>query len=185
MARASTRQKFVKGQTAWIHAYQNYWRKAQVIEPDVTQKALGSTRDIHYVKVIYFDRDGEKLAGASWNVLNNRSQISDQAAYDLVLRGEEIVKLQGDVREAESWEKTHAAYLDQANHVIALVDLLKPSALRAEKLALHLRSTFILKDARTRKRHQVVDVTRQRRELGHKATEARGRLQALEVKPWS
>ena len=60
-----------------------------------------------------------------------------------------------------------------------------PAPERVESLALYLRSVFILKDARTRDRHPVEDVIAQRRELGHKAAAARGRLQALDAKEWS
>jgi len=186
MARASTRQTFEKGQTVWIHAYQNFWRKAQVVDPDFERKALTystKTRMNHYVKIIYFDSKGEKLAGAVGNVNNARNKIIDQAAYDLILRGREIARLQGDVRQSEAWEKTHAAFLEQANHIIALVDLLKPAGVRAEKVAMHLRGTFLLRDKRGRS--TVAGLKKTRRELAHKATEARGKMQALDVKEWS
>ncbi len=195
MARASTRQTFETGQTVFVHAYQAYWRKAQVVNPDVTQKALGGDRDIHYVKVNYFDRDGKQVVGAEWLVLNSRSKISDQAAYDLVLRGKEIATLQGTVRQHKAWEKTHAAYVEQAKIIQTTAtmgvslglgkDVEPPSVEGIEGLALYLRSVFILKDKRTRERHTTEDVVTQRRELSHKATEARERLLELDVKEWS
>ena len=98
MAGKSTRQQFVQGQTVYIHAYQTYWRKAEVVDPDTTQKTLGGDRDIHYVKVRYFDGDGQ-IVGTDWLVLNSRAKISDQAAYDLVVRCKEIQKLNSDVRQ--------------------------------------------------------------------------------------
>ncbi len=195
MARASTRQTFVTGQTVFVHAYQAYWRKALVVEPDVTQKALGSTRDIHYVKVNYFDREGKQVVGAEWRVLNSRTKISDQAAYDLVLKGKEIERLQGDVRQYESWEMTHTAYLEQAKIIQTTAtmgvslglgkDVEPPSVEGIEELALYLRSVFTLKDKRTRELHGVEDVVTQRRELSQKADAANKRMQALGVKVWS
>lgn len=185
MAGTSTRQTFVKGQVVWIHAYQTYWRKATVTDPDFRRAALTGGREIHYVKVRYFDNDG-RLAGGEWNILNNRKQISNDAAHDLVLRDKEISARYADVRQHETWESTHAAYVDQANHIIALVELLGAAPdTRAENVALYLRSAFSLKDKRTRDRITVEDITRVRRELAHKATAARGRLQELDAKAWS
>ncbi len=190
MARASTRQTFVTAQTVYVHAYSGYWRKAEVIDPDLVTKAArysaAPERNIHNVKVIYFDREN-KLAGDACNVRNARNKIIDQAAYDLIQLGKEISRLQGDVRQHETWEKTHAGYVEQANHVIALIEALQPvgSGQRAERLAVFLRSVFTLKDARTRERHGVDDVTRQRRELFDKAEAAEGRMLALDVKVWS
>lgn len=189
MARPATRQTFVKGQTVYVHAYSTFWRRAKVINPDLITKAArysaAPERELHNVKIIYFDHDTDKTAGAEWNVLNRRNKIIDQAAYDLIQRGKEIGRLQGDVRQHQAWEKTHAAYVEQANHLVALIKLLEPSSLRNTNVALYLRSVFTMRDARTRERHNTEDVTRQGRELADKAKAAEARMQALGVKEWS
>ncbi len=189
MATPTKRQTFKKGQTVYIHAYSTFWRKAKVINPDLITRAArysaAPARELHNVKVIYYDRDSDKTAGAEWNVLNRRNQIIDQAAYDLIQRGKEIARLQGDVRQYNTWEKTHTAYIEQAKTIQATMTMDGDSVVSAETLALYLRSVFTLKDARTRERHNAEDVTQQRGELAQKAEAANKRMQELGVKEWS
>ncbi len=175
------RQIFTKGQTVYCHSWSGMYRKAVVARPDFTKPSFssgaGRPRDIHYVGVIYTNRQGE-ADGDEWPVLNNSRLIITGEKYNEFKQAKNASDHRRDIRAYTAFEANFLMYFEQAEIICrAVLDGRNAEPSEVNELAHYLRGTFAFSGRYDRMDREGVRTARHEKRC--KAADARAALLAM------
>ena len=158
------RQTFTKGQTVYCHRWNDTFRKAIVIRPDIAKAG----QQTHYVGVRYINGKGEP-EGHEWPITNRINLILTEEAFNEINRAKAADDLRGDMAAYASFERTFQPYFEQAEIIcrtlLNTVGVANVEPADVSELAHYLRGmfTFTTPDSRRMTRDGVRTLRREKR----------------------